>query len=146
MDIESIVKQVIMEKLGVKEEKITHEKSFIEDLGADSLDAVDLIMGFEEEFEIEISEEDREKIQTVGQAINYIKSMIGQSIDQKIKKIISKKSGISEDEIDIDDKLEGDIGIIDEINRVFEITLPEINLSELTANKLIKETINQLIQ
>ncbi len=146
MDIETRIKQVVMEKLGVKEEKITREKKFIEDFGADSLEAVDLIMGFEEEFQIEISEEDHENIKTVGQAIDYIKSMISQSVDEKIKKIVSKKSNIPESEIDINKKLEENLGIMDEINRVFEITLPEIDSLELTTDKLIKETINQLIQ
>lgn len=146
MDIETRIKQVVMEKLGVEEEKITREKKFIEDFGADSLEAVDLIMGFEEEFQIEISEEDHENIKTVGQAIDYIKSMISQSVDEKIKKIVSKKSNIPESEIDINKKLEENLGIMDEINRVFEITLPEIDSLELTTDKLIKETINQLIQ
>lgn len=68
------LKRVIVEQLGVEESEITLESSFIEDLGADSLDVVELIMALEEEFDIEIPDEDAEKILTVGDALNYIKS------------------------------------------------------------------------
>ncbi|MFQ6606156.1 MAG: acyl carrier protein [Fidelibacterota bacterium] len=68
------VKEVIIDKLGVEEEKITPEASFVDDLGADSLDTVELIMQFEEEFGIEIPDEDAEKITTVGAAVEYIDS------------------------------------------------------------------------
>ena len=68
------LKHVIVEQLGVEESEITLESSFIEDLGADSLDVVELIMALEEEFNIEIPDEDAEKIHTVGDALNYIKS------------------------------------------------------------------------
>ena len=68
------LKHVIIEQLGVEESEITLESSFIEDLGADSLDVVELIMALEEEFDIEIPDEDAEKILTVGDALNYIKS------------------------------------------------------------------------
>lgn len=67
------VKQVIAEQLGVDESAVTMEASFVEDLGADSLDIVELIMGLESEFDIEIPDEDAEKISTVGDAYNYIK-------------------------------------------------------------------------
>ncbi|HAP93537.1 MAG TPA: acyl carrier protein [Desulfotomaculum sp.] len=66
------VKAIIIEQLGVEEEEITMSSSFIEDLGADSLDIVELVMALEEEFEIVIPDEDAEKIRTVGQAVKYI--------------------------------------------------------------------------
>lgn len=66
------VKSIIVEQLGVNATEVTEAASFIEDLGADSLDIVELIMALEEEYDIEISDEDAEKIQTVGDAVNYI--------------------------------------------------------------------------
>jgi len=71
-DIEAKVKDIIINELGVEAEKVTPEASFVEDLGADSLDTVELVMAFEEEFGIEIPDEDAEKLQTVGDAITYI--------------------------------------------------------------------------
>ena len=73
MSVEERVKSIIVEQLGVDAEEVTPDASFVEDLGADSLDTVELIMAFEEEFGVEISDEEAEKIQTVGQAIDYIK-------------------------------------------------------------------------
>lgn len=72
-DIEARVKEIIINELGVEAEKVTSDASFVEDLGADSLDTVELVMAFEEEFGIEIPDEDAEKLQTVGDAINYIR-------------------------------------------------------------------------
>ena len=66
------LKEIIAEQLGIKEEEIVPEASFVDDLGADSLDLVELIMALEEEFDTEISDEDAEKIQTVQDAIDYI--------------------------------------------------------------------------
>lgn len=71
--IEARVKEIICEQLGVEEEEVTLNAKFIEDLGADSLDTVELVMAFEEEFDIQIPDEDAEKIVTVGDAIQYIK-------------------------------------------------------------------------
>ena len=70
--IEEQVKNIVAEQLGVKEEEVTLEASFVDDLGADSLDTVELVMALEEEFETEIPDEDAEKITTVKQAIDYI--------------------------------------------------------------------------
>ena len=70
--VERRVIEIIVEQLGVSEEEVTIEASFIDDLGADSLDLVELIMAMEEEFGIEISDEDAEKIQTVQDVVNYI--------------------------------------------------------------------------
>ena len=71
-DIEAKVKEIIVEQLGVDEGQITKESSFIDDLGADSLDTVELVMALEEEFDMEIPDEEAEKIITVGNAIEYI--------------------------------------------------------------------------
>ena len=70
------VKQLIVEKLGVEESEVTPEASFTNDLGADSLDTVELIMEFEKEFDVSIPDEQAEKIQTVGQAIEYLEAHI----------------------------------------------------------------------
>ncbi len=67
------VKSVIVDQLGVDEDTVTAEASFVDDLGADSLDIVELIMGLETEFDLEIPDEEAEKIRTVGDAVNYIK-------------------------------------------------------------------------
>lgn len=72
MSVEEKVKEIIAEQLGVKKEEIKPESSFIDDLGADSLDTVEVVMALEEEFGIEIPDEEAEKITTVGEAIKYI--------------------------------------------------------------------------
>jgi acyl carrier protein len=72
MAVDEKVKSIIAEQLGVKQEEVTPTASFIDDLGADSLDTVELVMALEEEFGIEIPDEDAEKITTVGDAIKYI--------------------------------------------------------------------------
>jgi acyl carrier protein len=77
MDVEAKVKEIIMDKLGVEESQITPEASFTNDLGADSLDVVELVMAFENEFNIKIDEADQEKVLTVGSAVEYIKSKLG---------------------------------------------------------------------
>ncbi|HEU4439006.1 MAG TPA: acyl carrier protein [Methylomirabilota bacterium] len=71
--VEERVKEIIVEQLGVEEDEVQPAAKFIEDLGADSLDTVELVMAFEEEFDLEIPDEDAEKIATVGDAISYIK-------------------------------------------------------------------------
>jgi acyl carrier protein len=74
--IEQRVKDIIVEQLGVEEDEVSPEASFIDDLGADSLDTVELVMAFEEEFNIEIPDEDAEGISTVQDAIDYIKTNV----------------------------------------------------------------------
>jgi acyl carrier protein len=72
--VDEKVKQIIVEQLGVEEAEVTSSASFVDDLGADSLDTVELVMAFEEAFDIEIPDEDAEKIRTVQDAVNYIGS------------------------------------------------------------------------
>lgn len=74
MSIEERVKKIIVEQLGVKEEDVKPEASFVEDLGADSLDTVELVMALEEEFDIEIPDEEAAKITTVQSAIDYVQN------------------------------------------------------------------------
>jgi acyl carrier protein len=78
MSIDQRVKEIIVEQLGVNESEVTPEAKFVDDLGADSLDLVELVMALEEEYNMEISDEDAEKILTVGDAIEYIKSHAAQ--------------------------------------------------------------------
>ena len=73
MNVEKKVKQIIAEQLGISEEEVTNEASFIEELGADSLDIVELVMAMEEEFEVEIPDEDAEKLLTVQDVLDYVK-------------------------------------------------------------------------
>ncbi|HHY04604.1 MAG TPA: acyl carrier protein [Thermoanaerobacterales bacterium] len=74
MELLDKVKQIIADQLGIDEDEVTPEASFIDDLGADSLDIVELIMAFEEEFDLEIPDEDAEKIKTVQDVIDYMKN------------------------------------------------------------------------
>lgn len=76
MSVEEKVKNIIVEQLGVDMEAVTPEASFIDDLGADSLDIVELVMTMEEEFDLEIPDEDAEKIKSVNDVINYIKAKV----------------------------------------------------------------------
>ncbi len=76
VDVAERVKELVVEQLGVDAEEVTNEASFVDDLGADSLDIVELVMAFEEEFDLEIPDEDAEKIRTVGDAIEYIKGKV----------------------------------------------------------------------
>ena len=73
-DVANKVKKMVVDHLGAEESKVTHEANFIDDLGADSLDTVELVMAFEEEFGSEISDSEAEKILTVGDAIKFIES------------------------------------------------------------------------
>ena len=77
MAVADKVKSIIVEQLGVDEEEVTPDASFVDDLGADSLDTVELVMAFEEEFGIEIPDEDAEQLQTVGDAIRYLQEKGG---------------------------------------------------------------------
>ena len=75
--IEDKVKDIIAEELGVERDKLTNEASFMEDLGADSLDQVELVMAFEKEFDIDIPDEEAEKLRTVGDALKYLHAKSG---------------------------------------------------------------------
>lgn len=77
--IDERVKKIVIEQLGVKEEEVTTTASFVEDLGADSLDTVELVMALEEEFECEIPDEEAEKITTVAQAVDYVNAHTDQA-------------------------------------------------------------------
>jgi len=75
--LEEKVKDIIVEELGVERDKLTADASFMEDLGADSLDTVELVMAFEKEFDIDIPDEEAEKLRTVGQAMKYLHEKMG---------------------------------------------------------------------
>lgn len=76
-EVQQKLKEIVMDRLTAEEDQIKPEASFVEDLGADSLDIVELIMGIEEEFDIEIPDEDAEKLTTVGEAMAYVKTKLG---------------------------------------------------------------------
>ncbi len=73
--VEDRVKNIVVQQLGVKDDEVNTSSSFVDDLGADSLDTVELVMAFEEEFDIEIQDEDAEKIQTIQDAVSYIEQV-----------------------------------------------------------------------
>mgnify|MGYP001599537939 CR=1 FL=1 len=76
-ELEARVKDIIAEELGVEKEKLSNEASFMEDLGADSLDTVELVMAFEKEFDLDIPDEEAEKLRTVGDALTYLHQRLG---------------------------------------------------------------------
>jgi acyl carrier protein len=76
-NLQEKVKDIIVEELGVEREKLTDTASFMEDLGADSLDTVELVMAFEKEFDIDIPDEEAEKLRTVGDALKYLQDKLG---------------------------------------------------------------------
>ena len=80
-DVEAKVKSIVAEQLGVDQAEISHETSFVNDLNADSLDTVELVMEFEDEFDMSIPDEEAEKIQTVGQAIDHIQKYLDNKSD-----------------------------------------------------------------
>jgi len=78
MSLEERVKNLVISQLGVDAEKVTIDSSFIDDLGADSLDTVELVMAFEEEFDMEISDDDAQKLRTVGDVVTYLKDKVSE--------------------------------------------------------------------
>lgn len=76
-ELEEKVKDIIVEELGIEREKLTDSASFMDDLGADSLDTVELVMAFEKEFDIDIPDEDAEQLRTVGDALKYLRDKMG---------------------------------------------------------------------
>jgi acyl carrier protein len=78
-EMEERVKDIIVEELGVERDKLTDEASFMEELGADSLDTVELVMAFEKEFDIDIPDEEAEKLRTVGDALKYLHDKVGEA-------------------------------------------------------------------
>ena len=78
MSLQERVKNLVVTQLGVDTDKVDNDSSFIEDLGADSLDTVELVMAFEEEFDIEIPDEDAQQMKTVADAVNYLKDKVGE--------------------------------------------------------------------
>jgi acyl carrier protein len=76
MELENRVSEIIIEQLGISRDELVAKASFIDDLGADSLDIVELVMAMEEEFDIEIPDDDAEKIQTIGDAVSYVKGRL----------------------------------------------------------------------
>jgi acyl carrier protein len=76
MELENRITEIIVEQLGVAREEVVPEAAFIDDLGADSLDIVELVMAMEEEFDVEIPDDDAEKIQTIGDAVSYLKEKL----------------------------------------------------------------------
>ena len=78
-EMEEKVKDIIVEELGVERDKLNDDASFMEELGADSLDTVELVMAFEKEFDIDIPDEEAEKLRTVGDALKYLREKVGES-------------------------------------------------------------------
>ena len=78
MNLEERVKNLVISQLGVDASKVTGDSSFIDDLGADSLDTVELVMAFEEEFDMEISDDDAQRMRTVNDVINYLKDIVSE--------------------------------------------------------------------
>jgi len=89
-DIETRVKAIVAEQLGVDQNEISRETSFVNDLNADSLDTVELVMEFEDEFDMSIPDEEAEKIQTIGQAIDHIKQYLEQGGEASQESVESK--------------------------------------------------------
>lgn len=147
------VTKIVVEQLGVKESEVVPSASFIDDLGADSLDAVELIMALEEEFETEVPDEDAEKITTVREAINYIRSHCNSSSDddsdddepdnyrEKIKEYLQDKNKIREalDEITqekIQQSAEAELSKMDD--RTLSENVKQLGSWQLLAKSLIK--------
>ena len=88
MSVEDRVKKIVSDQLGKSMDEIQSDSSFVDDLGADSLDTVELVMALEEEFDLEIADEDAEKISTVNEAVEYINSCSWENVSPKIRMIV----------------------------------------------------------
>ena len=119
---EKRVKEIVMEQLGVSEEQIMPEASFVNDLGADSLDTVELIMALEEEFKIEIADEDAQKLVTVGDATGYIESWV------RLKDVLAAALGVAEGDVSVDSSM-ADLGAAgDKAAKLAEMLKKEFNV------------------
>jgi acyl carrier protein len=143
---EKRVKEIVMEQLGVSDDQVTAEASFVNDLGADSLDTVELIMALEEEFKIEIADEDAQKMVTVGDAMGYIQSWM------KLRDVLSKTLGIAEENISADSSM-GDLGAADAkatelaetLKKEFSVDLSGEDISKMEAVKSLFGYLRQQV-
>jgi len=132
--VEQQVKKIVAEQLGVKEEEVTNDASFVDDLGADSLDTVELVMALEEEFETEIPDEDAEKITTV----------------QQVKKIVAEQLGVKEEEVTNDASFVDDLGadsldtveLVMALEEEFETEIPDEDAEKITTVQQAIDYIN----
>jgi len=133
---EKRVREIVMDRLGVSEDQITPGASFVNDLGADSLDTVELIMALEEEFKIDIADDDAEKLLTVGDATSYIESWV------KLRELLAAVLGVSEDQVGGESKM-AELGVsgaklgelVQALNKEFKTELSDEEVGKLESVK-----------